>query len=111
MTRILIIKTSSLGDVVHNLPVVTDIHAHHPQAVIDWVVEAPFAEIPRLHPQVRCAIPVAMRRWRGPALLRRQTWREIGEFKRTLQTEHYDIVLDTQGLLKSALIAKLAHGR
>ncbi len=109
MPRILLIKTSSLGDIVHNLPVVTDIHMHIPQATIDWVVEAPFADIPRLHPQVRNVIQVATRRWRG-ALRRRQTWREIRAFKQQLQAENYDVVLDTQGLLKSVLLTKLAHG-
>ncbi len=109
MARILLIKTSSLGDVVHNLPLVTDICAHDPNAIIDWVVEAPFADIPELHPRVRRVIPVATRRWRG-ALWQRATWREIGDFKRTLQTEKYDFVLDTQGLFKSVMLTKLAHG-
>jgi len=109
MPRILLIKTSSLGDVVHNLPVVTDICVRHPQATIDWVVEAPFADIPRLHPRVRRVIPVATRRWRASAW-RAQTWRDVGEFKRSLRAERYDFVLDTQGLLKSALLAKLAQG-
>ena len=60
----LLVKTSSLGDVVHNLPVVTDIQRHLPGAVIDWVVEEGFADIPRLHPGIRRVIPVALRRWR-----------------------------------------------
>jgi heptosyltransferase-1 len=109
MRRILLIKTSSLGDVVHNLPVVADILAHAPTAVIDWVVEAAFADIPRLHPRVRRVIPVGLRRWRG-ALWRPQTWREIAAFRRELRSETYDLVIDTQGLVKSALLAVLAHG-
>lgn len=109
MQRILLIKTSSLGDVVHNLPVVADIGAHDSAATIDWVVEAAFADIPRLHPRVRRVIPVALRRWRR-ALWRASTWREIGEFRRRLQAETYDLVLDTQGLFKSAVLARLAHG-
>jgi len=64
MHSILLVKTSSLGDVVHNLPVVSDIHARFPQARIDWAVEEGFADIPRLHPAVRRVIPVAVRRWR-----------------------------------------------
>lgn len=109
MARVLIIKTSSLGDVVHNLPVVADLCAHDPQATIDWVVEAPFADIPRLHPRVRRVIPVATRRWRS-TLWRRQTWREMREFRHSVRSERYDVVLDTQGLFKSVVLARLAHG-
>jgi len=108
--RILLVKTSSLGDVIHNLPVVTDLRAHFPAAVIDWVVEEGFAELPRLHPGVRRVLPVALRRWRG-ALFAAATWREIGFFRAALQEESYDLVIDTQGLLKSALIARMARGR
>ncbi|MCF8178016.1 MAG: lipopolysaccharide heptosyltransferase I [Sulfuritalea sp.] len=108
--RILLVKTSSLGDVVHNLPVVTDLHRHYPEAKIDWVVEENFAEIPRLHPDVRRVIPMAIRRWRR-SLLSPATWAEFGSFRRTLRTEHYELVIDTQGLLKSALITRMARGR
>ena len=79
MPRILLIKTSSLGDVVHNLPVVGDILAHLPQANIDWVVEESFAAIPGLHAGVANIIPVAVRRWRRQ-LGQTQTWREISSF-------------------------------
>lgn len=108
--NILLVKTSSLGDVVHNLPVASDIRARFPGARIDWVVEEGFVAIPRLHPAVRRVIPVAVRRWRG-ALLSGATWREMAAFRRELQQQDYDLVLDTQGLLKSALIARLARGR
>ncbi len=64
MPRILLVKTSSLGDVVHNLPVVSDIRRHAPDAQIDWVVEESFAAIARMHPAVRRVLPVALRRWR-----------------------------------------------
>ena len=63
--RILLIKTSSLGDVIHNLPVATDLRARFPDAAIDWVVEEAFADVVRLHPGVRRVLPVAIRRWRG----------------------------------------------
>ncbi|MCK9283037.1 MAG: lipopolysaccharide heptosyltransferase I [Rhodocyclaceae bacterium] len=102
--RILLVKTSSLGDVVHNLPVVGDLHRHLPQARIDWVVEEAFADIPRLHPDVRNVIPVAVRHWRRN-ILRRRTCQEIRKFRENLRAEAYDLVIDTQGLLKSALIA------
>ncbi len=107
--HILLVKTSSLGDVIHNLPVVSDILAHFPDARIDWCVEESFASIPRLHAGVGQIIPVAVRRWRKN-LFARQTWREIGELRRRLRSTHYDIVLDTQGLLKSALITRQAAG-
>ena len=109
MRSILLVKTSSLGDVVHNLPVASDIRARFPDASIDWVVEESFAAIPRLHPALRRVIPVAVRRWRQ-ALCSRATWREVGAFRRDLQRDRYDLVLDSQGLLKSALLARAAHG-
>ena len=108
--RILLIKTSSMGDVIHNLPVVSDIVTRYPDAQIDWVVEENFAEIPRLHRRVQRVIPVALRRWRK-ALFAGGTWSEIGEFHRALRRENYDFVIDTQGLLKSALITFATRGR
>jgi heptosyltransferase-1 len=107
--RILLVKTSSLGDVVHNLPVATDIARRYPGATIDWVVEEAFAAIPRLHPAVRRVIPVAVRRWRK-ALLSPATWSGIATARRAIAEETYDAVLDTQGLLKSALLAAQARG-
>jgi heptosyltransferase I len=107
--RILLIKTSSLGDVVHNLPVATDLARHFPNVVIDWVVEESFAELPRLHPAVLRVIPVAIRRWRK-ALFSPATWGEMADFRRTLRADSYDAVVDSQGLLKSALIATQAKG-
>ena len=109
MQRILLIKTSSLGDVIHNLPVVNDIRAHFPNAQIDWVVEESFADIARLHPHVSQVFTVAMRRWKKQ-LLSKNTWAEIGEFKKLIKQNQYDAIIDTQGLLKSALITKQANG-
>ncbi|MDP2977762.1 MAG: lipopolysaccharide heptosyltransferase I [Thiobacillus sp.] len=108
--RILLVKTTSLGDVIHNLPVASDIRRVFPQAEIDWVVEEGFAELPRLHPAVRRVLPVAVRRWRK-ALLARATWREIGTYRRLASADFYDAVLDTQGLLKSALLSTPARGK
>lgn len=107
--RILLIKTTSLGDVIHNLPVVSDLRASLPASRIDWCVEETFAEIPRLHPAVEQVIPVAVRRWRKN-LAARTTWREIIAFRRRISAVAYDYVLDTQGLLKSGAIARLARG-
>lgn len=110
MAKILLIKTSSLGDVVHNLPVVSDICKYIPDAHIDWVVEQPFADIPALHPQVRQVIPVAIRRWRKKPL-NNETLKEITHFRSTLKSVYYDHIIDTQGLLKSAILARLACGK
>jgi len=108
--RILLVKTSSLGDVVHNLPVASDVRARFPEARIDWVVEEGFADIPRLHPAVGRVIPVAVRRWRR-ALFSADTWRELRAFRDSVRAERYDLVLDTQGLIKSALLARQAPGK
>jgi len=107
--RILFVKTSSLGDVIHHCPAVSDAARHLPGAVIDWVVEDTFAGLVEMHPAVHRAIPVAVRRWR------RAPWRvsvreEFAAFRRLLSGERYDFIVDTQGLLKSALISRLARG-
>lgn len=109
MLQILLVKTSSMGDVIHNLPVIADILAHYPDTQFDWMVEESFAEIPKLHPQVRDIIPVAVRRWRK-SIFSRNTWREIGDLKTRLKHTHYDAIIDTQGLLKSAIMANFAEG-
>lgn len=107
--RILLVKTSSLGDVIHNLPVVNDILQHHPNAHIDWIVEESFADIPRLHPGVNQVFTVAIRRWRKQ-LLKCATWQQLRALKQKLSERQYDVIIDTQGLIKSALLAKLANG-
>lgn len=104
--NIVLIKTSSLGDVLHNLPVVTDIHRHFPQARIDWVVEENFAALPKLHPNVGSVITVAVRRWRKSWWASR---REIQAVCRDLKSHHYDLALDSQGLIKSALVTRCTH--
>jgi len=109
MPKILLVKTSSMGDVIHNLPVVSDILAHFPEAEIDWVVEESFAGIPALHPGVKEIIPVAVRRWRKN-LFSRTVHAEISAFVKHLRSKNYDVVLDTQGLIKSAVITRLAQG-
>jgi len=106
---ILLVKTSSLGDVIHNLPVVSDIIHHYPDAHIDWVVEDSFASLPKLHPAVCNIFPVAVRRWRSQ-LFSPTTWHEISAFRTTLSAQQYDFVIDTQGLFKSALLIRSARG-
>ncbi|MDI1308260.1 MAG: lipopolysaccharide heptosyltransferase I [Methylotenera sp.] len=109
MKRILLVKTSSLGDVIHNLPVVNDILQHFPDAQIDWVVEESFADIPRLHPKVGQVITVAMRRWRKH-LLSLNTLREISAVIKKLAANKYDTVIDSQGLIKSSIITSFTNG-
>jgi heptosyltransferase-1 len=110
MSDVLFVKTSSLGDVIHHMPAVTEARARRPDLRLAWVVEEAFAPLVRLHPAVGDVIPVASRRWRrslpGPS-----TWREIGEFRRRLRARAYDAVIDTQGLIRSAIIARIARGR
>jgi heptosyltransferase-1 len=108
--KILLIKTSSLGDVVHNFPAVSDIGRRFPGAVIDWVVEEAYAPLVRMHPAVHRAVPVAVRRWRRK-LLEAATWRELADWRRLIAGERYDAVIDSQGLLKSAVLAASATGR
>ncbi len=106
--RILIVKTSSMGDVIHTLPAVTDAARVFPDARFDWLVEDTFAEIPAWHPAVDRVIPVALRRWR------RQPWQffvrnEWRGFLHELRTRRYDLVIDAQGLIKSALLTRFVN--
>lgn len=110
MTDILFIKTSSLGDVVHHLPVIADLRRHMPAARVAWVVEEAFAPLVRLHPGVDEVIPVAWRRWRH-SLAHSAAWREIGAFVGHIRERRYDAVVDTQGLARTAAMAALARGR
>lgn len=110
MPRILFVKTSSLGDIVHHCPAISDVARQMPGAAIDWVVEESFAEIAAMHASVRRVIPMALRRWRG-ALLSPAAWSEAAKFREALRGERYDAIIDSQGLLKSALVAALARGR
>jgi heptosyltransferase I len=111
--KLLIIKTSSLGDVIHCLPVINDIHAHFANnqiaAQIDWVVEDSFADIPRMHAGVNEVFTVAMRRWRKDLFVK-NTWAEVAEFKKKINKNQYDAIIDCQGLLKSAIIMRCAKG-
>ena len=108
--KVLIVKTSSMGDVIHTLPALTDAQKAIPNIQFDWVVEEAFAEIPCWHSAVNRVIPVAIRRWRTN-LLNRQTWQEWQSYVKALRTEEYDAVIDAQGLIKSAvLVTKQARG-
>jgi heptosyltransferase-1 len=109
MHGILFIKTSSLGDVVHHMPAVTDARRHRPDARLTWVVEEAFAPLARLHPAIDEVIAVSTRKWRS-RLMQPATWSEISAFKTRLQSVNAEKVIDTQGLIRSALIARTASG-
>ncbi|MCG8158481.1 lipopolysaccharide heptosyltransferase RfaC [Brenneria goodwinii] len=109
--RVLVIKTSSMGDVLHTLPALTDAMHALSGVQFDWVVEEGFAQIPSWHPAVSRVIPVALRRWRK-SWFSAQTRQERARFKQLLREKHYDAVIDAQGLIKSAaLVTRLARGK
>lgn len=107
MRRALIVKTTSMGDVIHALPAVADLARAQPELKIDWVVEKSFADIPKLSRYVDTVHEVQVRRWRKN-VFSPQTWKEAGEVRAALQSTHYERVVDLQGLLKSAVIGRWA---
>jgi heptosyltransferase-1 len=109
MNAILVVRPSSLGDIVHALTLVADVRTHRPELAIDWVAETGFVPLVELHPGVRRVIPVALRHWRHH-LFATSTWREFGSFRRLLRSEAYAAVLDLQEQVKGALIARMARG-
>src|SRR5882724_8574008 len=110
MSDVLFIKTSSLGDVIHHMPAVTELRRNRPDARISWVVEEAFAPLVRLHAAVDAVIAVDSRRWRR-GLHRVATWCELTDFVVALRAQSYDEIVDTQGLVRTAVMAKLARGR
>lgn len=102
-------KVSSLGDVIHTLPAVTDAKKANRRLQFDWVVEENFVEIPAWHPAVDRVIPVAFRRWRK-SIVKTLRNGEYADFKSDLKREHYDLVIDAQGLIKSGFISRLSKG-
>jgi len=109
MSGALIVRPSSLGDIVHALPIVHDLHRHRSTLAVDWVVEEPFTDLVRLNRGVRRVIPVALRRWRR-RVAARSTWREARAFRRELVRDRYEAIVDLQEQVKGALIAWLARG-
>ena len=107
--KILIIKTSSMGDVIHTLPALTDAVTAYPEIEFTWVVEEAFQQIPLWHPAVKKVIPVALRRWRKNIIKTffNGQWRKC---KRQLRAEKYDYVIDAQGLVKSAFLTRSTCG-
>jgi heptosyltransferase-1 len=107
--RILLIRMSSLGDIIHTLPAVSDLRRWCPDVTVDWVVEEAYADVPAWHPAVRRVIPVALRKWRHRPM-KSMLCRELDRFISLLRQESYTHVVDVQGLLKSAVIARCARG-
>lgn len=107
--RILIVKVSSLGDIIHTLPAVTDAYRAFSDIEFDWVVEENFVEVPGWHPAIGNVIPVAIRRWRKN-ILRTIKNKEVKAFRKNLQNVHYDMVIDAQGLIKSGIISRMSKG-
>ena len=108
--KVLIVKTSSMGDVIHTLPALTDAAKAFPGITFDWVVEEAFQEIPHWHPNVDKVIPVAIRRWRK-SIFKTLKSGEWSDYKAELKQSSYDAVIDAQGLIKSAfLVTRLANG-
>jgi heptosyltransferase-1 len=108
--KILLVRVSSLGDVLHNLPLVADILRHHPGAQVDWVVEEGYVSLVRLNPMVNKVIPFALRRWKK-GLAQPAVRAELRGFFRDLRAEQYDYVFDTQGLIKTGIIMAAARVR
>ena len=108
--KILLVRVSSLGDVLHNLPMVADLLRRHPGATVDWVVEEGYVSLVRLNPKVRKIMPWSLRRWRK-SLGKKETRAEIRAFFANLREEEYDYVFDTQGLLKTGIIMGAARIR
>src|SRR5687767_13740761 len=107
--RVLFVKLSSLGDVVHHFPAVTDLAAYRPDVEISWAVEEAYAELVRLHPAVTEVIPVGLRALKSrPWSL--AAWGRMRSSRRTLARGRWDYVVDTQGLAKSAWVARRAEG-
>ena len=107
--RVLIIRLSSMGDVVHTLPALTDAARANPAIRFDWAVAEAFADIPAWHSHVEKVFPVDLRRWRRQS--RSATGRaQVDEILKSIRAERYDAVIDLQGEFKSAFVARLAHG-
>ncbi|KRH79355.1 MAG: lipopolysaccharide heptosyltransferase I [Ferrovum sp. 21-44-67] len=109
MTKLLLIKTSSLGDVIHALPALTDALRFNPSLKVDWLVEESFRDIPQLHKGLNRIQAVALRRWKKH-WLHISNWYELVNVIKNINTESYDLSVDCQGLLKSALLCRVLPG-
>lgn len=105
--KILLVRLSSMGDLIHTLPAIQDLAECCPRVEVHWLAEAGFADIARLHPFVAKVVPMQWRQWRKQ-LFSADTWRQMRALKQELAASRYDFVLDSQGLLKSAWFARWA---
>ena len=106
--KILLVRLSSMGDLIHTFPAIEDLAKHRPDIELHWLCEEGFSDIAKLHPFVKKIHKMSWRKWRKDLHLR-QTWQEIGCLKFDLKQEQFDFVLDSQGLIKSAVFAKMAN--
>lgn len=110
--RVLIIKISSMGDIIHALPEISDASSIIPNISFDWVIEETFSEIPTWHPSIHQVIPIKLRPQKNQ-WYRFNLWKEYYQCIKRLNTNKYDIVIDAQGLLKTALfiVSQITHGK
>lgn len=104
--KVLLVRTSSMGDLIHTLPAIEDLSRHRPDIQLHWLCEEAFSDIARLHPFVRKIHLFSWRQWRKK-LFSTETRQHLSTLKKALMAEKFDLVLDSQGLLKSAIPAKL----
>jgi len=109
MSAVLVVRPSSLGDIVYALAIVSDIAQHDPQLAVDWVAERAFVPLVQLDPRVRRVIPLGLRSWREQPL-RPATWHEMRTFRRELVRERYSAVLNLQEQVKGAIVTRMARG-
>src|SRR6185369_2220720 len=106
---VLFVKLSSLGDVIHHMPAVSDLAHHRPEVRVAWAVEVAYSGLVRMHPGVHEVVPVGLRGLRR-ALFDRSRWAGLARTRRALAQGGWDYVIDSQGLIKSALVARAARG-
>jgi heptosyltransferase-1 len=109
MSGVLVVRPSSLGDVVYAMALVSDVVRHRPGLPVDWVAEDAFVDLVRLDPRIRSVVPLALRRWRH-APLAKATWRDMAAFRRALRRERYDVILNLQEQVKGAVVSWFAKG-
>ncbi|MCX7125980.1 MAG: lipopolysaccharide heptosyltransferase I [Gammaproteobacteria bacterium] len=107
--HVLLVKISSMGDLIHTLPALTDAMKAIPDLEVDWVVESAFTDIPTWHPAVKNIIVIPLRQWKK-AIFNKKNISAMSQFYKKLREKKYDLIIDAQGLLKSAIVAKCAHG-
>lgn len=100
--RVLIVKISSMGDIIHTLPAITDASHKFPNILFDWVIEETFSEIPAWHPYIHQIIPIKLRFWKQK-WYKVKSWKEYCQYIKLLNNYKYDLIIDAQGLLKTSL--------